>query len=287
VRVDMADLVRIGPTAAERLLQCCRHPPTLRVRGGHVVSVAAVAEAPDDRVDGSATGLGQLEIFTARQPDAEWERLGTSYAYCMARLNQGKFADTAEQVIRLLDEAHRFHDLYGRTLFGARPRKAHVPFRGPHRATESMIRRCLFCDTPFPDDQPYAGFACGRRVAWDPMRARLWAICDRCHQWTLAPFEDRLEVIDALEKDARDKGARAESRHAVYRYFFEQMDLQTARCAVVATNKSVLDGLAKRGWVETRVETRPSVAGDGTINLHNFRLPREVWQKLWANGEPS
>jgi len=89
------------------------------------------------------------------------------------------------------------------------------------------------------------------------------------------------------EKDARDKSARAESRQAVYRYFFEQMNLQTARCAVVATNKSVLDGLAKRGWVETRVETRPNAAGDGTINLHNFRLPRDVWQRRWANGEPS
>jgi len=38
------------------------------------------------------------------------------------------------------------------------------------------------------------------------MRGRLWAICDRCHQWTLAPFEERLEVIDALERLARDRG---------------------------------------------------------------------------------
>jgi len=69
-----------------------------------------------------------------------------------------------------------------------------------------MIRRCLFCDAPFPDDQSFAGFACGRRVAWDPLRSRLWAVCDRCHRWTLAPFEDRLEVIDALEREARDHG---------------------------------------------------------------------------------
>jgi hypothetical protein len=69
-----------------------------------------------------------------------------------------------------------------------------------------MIRRCIFCDKSFPDAESYSGFACGRRVAWDPLRSRLWAICDECHQWTLAPFEDRLEVIDALEKDARDRG---------------------------------------------------------------------------------
>lgn len=69
-----------------------------------------------------------------------------------------------------------------------------------------MIRRCLFCETPFPDAETFDGFACGRRVAWDPHRSRLWAICDRCHRWTLAPFEDRLEIIDRLERAARDHG---------------------------------------------------------------------------------
>jgi hypothetical protein len=69
-----------------------------------------------------------------------------------------------------------------------------------------MIRRCIFCDTPFADSETFDGFACGRRVAWDPHRSRLWAICDRCHRWTLAPIEERLEVIERLEKEARDEG---------------------------------------------------------------------------------
>jgi RimJ/RimL family protein N-acetyltransferase len=83
------------------------------------------------------------------------------------------------------------------------------------------------------------------------------------------------------ETDARGKGARTASREPVYRYFFEEMNLQTARAAIVGRNTSVLAGMSKRGWVETRVETRQSAAGDGTLNLHHFRLPRDVWQRMW------
>ncbi len=69
-----------------------------------------------------------------------------------------------------------------------------------------MIRRCIFCDTPFPDTQSFESFACGRRVAFDPLRSRLWAICDRCHRWTLTPLDERLEIIEALERKSRDEG---------------------------------------------------------------------------------
>ncbi len=68
-----------------------------------------------------------------------------------------------------------------------------------------MFERCLFCERPFPHTDAFGGFACGRRIAWDPSRSRLWAICDRCHRWTLAPVESRLPVIDALERAARDR----------------------------------------------------------------------------------
>lgn len=72
-----------------------------------------------------------------------------------------------------------------------------------------MFVRCLFCETPFPHAETFPGFASGRRVAWDPAKGRLWAICDRCHRWTLAPIEDRFLVIDGLERMARDHGRLA------------------------------------------------------------------------------
>lgn len=82
-----------------------------------------------------------------------------------------------------------------------------------------MIRHCLFCDTRFPDAESFPGFATGRQAAYDPGRSRVWAICDQCHQWTLAPFEDRLPTIEALEKAVRDQGRRiASTAHvALYR----------------------------------------------------------------------
>ncbi len=45
----------------------------------------------------------------------------------------------------------------------------------------------------------------GRRIAFDPARGRLWAICRRCKRWSLAPIEDRWEALDELEKLTRDK----------------------------------------------------------------------------------
>jgi hypothetical protein len=78
-----------------------------------------------------------------------------------------------------------------------------------HPGSESnltMIRRCLFCDTPFSEVDSVEGFASGRRIAYDPHRSRLWAVCDRCHQWTLAPIEDRLGIIESVERMARDEG---------------------------------------------------------------------------------
>lgn len=72
-----------------------------------------------------------------------------------------------------------------------------------------MLPRCLFCEHPFPFMDAFPDFACGQRIAWDPGRGRLWAICDRCHRWTLAPLDDRFLVIDALERLARDQGSIA------------------------------------------------------------------------------
>jgi len=72
--------------------------------------------------------------------------------------------------------------------------------------TDIIPRRCLFCERPFPDAQTFEGFACGRRIAWDPDRFRLWAICDACNRWNLRPWPGRGAAIDALERLVRDDG---------------------------------------------------------------------------------
>jgi len=68
-----------------------------------------------------------------------------------------------------------------------------------------MLATCLFCYQPFPENQTLEPFASGRRVAYDPVRGRLWAVCSSCGRWTLAPFETRWEVLEDLERLTRDR----------------------------------------------------------------------------------
>lgn len=69
-----------------------------------------------------------------------------------------------------------------------------------------MFSRCLVCQTPFPDNQEMEHFPKGERVAFDPARGRLWAVCTRCKRWSLAPIEERWEALEELEKQVTDRG---------------------------------------------------------------------------------
>jgi hypothetical protein len=69
-----------------------------------------------------------------------------------------------------------------------------------------MFRRCLVCQTPFPPNESLEQFPLGLRVAYDPARGRLWAVCKECKRWSLAPIEERWEALEELEKLVRDEG---------------------------------------------------------------------------------
>jgi hypothetical protein len=62
----------------------------------------------------------------------------------------------------------------------------------------------LFCHKPFPENGHLAHMPHGRRIAYDPIRGRLWAVCGSCHRWTLAPIEDREAALYELERLVRD-----------------------------------------------------------------------------------
>ncbi len=68
-----------------------------------------------------------------------------------------------------------------------------------------MYQRCLVCHTPFPSNESLEHFPLGDRVAYDPSKGRLWAVCKECKRWSLAPIEERWEALDELEKIVRDR----------------------------------------------------------------------------------
>ena len=68
----------------------------------------------------------------------------------------------------------------------------------------SLLTRCIFCRTPFPENGVFGRLPPGRRLAFDPGRGRLWVVCERCHRWNLCPIENRWEALHQLERMVRD-----------------------------------------------------------------------------------
>lgn len=69
-----------------------------------------------------------------------------------------------------------------------------------------MFTRCLVCQSPFDENEALEHLPRGRRVAYDPEKGRLWAVCRSCRRWSLAPIEERWEALEELEKLVTDQG---------------------------------------------------------------------------------
>lgn len=97
-------------------------------------------------------------------------------------------------------------------------------------------------------------------------------------------LERREFLVNVLigESEARNKGARTQTRTVMYRYFFEDMDLETARCTAVADNTQILKVLEQNGWIREHTEEKAAASGDGFVQLHHFRLPRNIWRRKEA-----
>lgn len=82
------------------------------------------------------------------------------------------------------------------------------------------------------------GFPRVRVAAYDVEKGRLWAVCDRCRRWNLWPLEDRAEVIDDLERLARDRGVAVAHTENIALLKAEDVGLVRVGNA----------GLAERSW---------------------------------------
>ena len=65
-----------------------------------------------------------------------------------------------------------------------------------------MFTSCAFCSGALGGDGGDSGLGVGRRFAYDGWKSRAWVICQRCARWNLTPFDERLDVIAALDRMA-------------------------------------------------------------------------------------
>ena len=68
-----------------------------------------------------------------------------------------------------------------------------------------MFDRCIFCHAALAHNQSLQHFRHGRRIAFDPVRGRLWAVCQACGRWNLAPIEERWEALEELDRLSTDR----------------------------------------------------------------------------------
>ena len=71
-----------------------------------------------------------------------------------------------------------------------------------------MYSTCIFCNSRLGANEVVEEFPVGRRLAFDPDKGRLWALCPKCRQWNLSPIEERWEALESLERVYRDTPQR-------------------------------------------------------------------------------
>ena len=76
-----------------------------------------------------------------------------------------------------------------------------------------MYRSCIFCSAPLGSNESIERFPVGRSLAFDAEKGRLWAVCDRCLRWNLAPIEERWEANEEAERLFRDARLRVQSEN--------------------------------------------------------------------------
>jgi len=63
-----------------------------------------------------------------------------------------------------------------------------------------MYSTCLYCSGKLGMNDMIERFPIGQRLAFDPAKGRLWAVCPNCHRWNLTPIEERFEAVEDCER---------------------------------------------------------------------------------------
>jgi hypothetical protein len=76
-----------------------------------------------------------------------------------------------------------------------------------------MYSTCIFCHSSLGRNDSIEHFPIGCRLAFDPLRGRLWAVCRRCERWNLTPIEERWEAIEECERAFRQARLQYSTAH--------------------------------------------------------------------------
>jgi hypothetical protein len=73
--------------------------------------------------------------------------------------------------------------------------------------------KCFCCNSRLGTNDLLEEYPTGKRVAYDPARGLLWAVCDRCGRWNLSPLDDaeRRRAIETLEQHFGAASSRGSS----------------------------------------------------------------------------
>lgn len=88
-----------------------------------------------------------------------------------------------------------------------------------------MYTTCTFCYGKLGRNEVLETFAVSRRVAFDPAKGCLWAVCPCCARWNLAPVEERWETVDECERRFRGTNLRYSSGNVGLAWLNRDLDL--------------------------------------------------------------
>jgi len=71
----------------------------------------------------------------------------------------------------------------------------------------------MYCNKSLHTNKIVEEFPVGRRLAFDPVKGRLWVVCRSCERWNLTPLEERWEAVETCEKLFRDTRLRTSSEN--------------------------------------------------------------------------
>ncbi|MEP7381684.1 MAG: hypothetical protein ABI910_08360 [Gemmatimonadota bacterium] len=88
-----------------------------------------------------------------------------------------------------------------------------------------MYTTCTFCYQSLGTNTLLETFPVARRVAFDPAKGCLWAVCPACARWNLAPMEERWEAADECERRFRRTALRYSSGNIGLAWLAEDVEL--------------------------------------------------------------